>query len=164
MLSHRWKKKEPSLHEVQDKAIPELDSVEGTTKLQSFCKVVRNFEYHWAWVDTCCIDQKDNVEVQRSVNSMFTCYRPSALTIIYLSDCQLSRCIHMTWRLPICDRDRWVPHPDMLVDNRTADVQHKVAYSICRYQTNTKLSAASGVHRLRLFFAVIVETIQNWQR
>jgi len=33
-----------------------------------------------AWIDTCCIDQNDNVELQRCVN----CH--SALTTIFLSD------------------------------------------------------------------------------
>jgi hypothetical protein len=55
-------------------------------KLQTFCKVARDAGYHWAWSDTCCIDQNSNVELQRSVNSMFIWYRQSALTIVYLSD------------------------------------------------------------------------------
>lgn len=42
--------------------------------------------YRWTWVDTCCIDRTNNVETQRSVNSMFAWYRRSALTIVYLSD------------------------------------------------------------------------------
>jgi len=42
--------------------------------------------YRWAWVDSCCIDQTNNVEVQQSVNSMFIWYHLSALTIIYLSN------------------------------------------------------------------------------
>ncbi|KAJ8595032.1 hypothetical protein M405DRAFT_694108, partial [Rhizopogon salebrosus TDB-379] len=40
----------------------------------------------WAWADTCCIDQTNNVEVQESVNSMFVWYRHAALTVVYLSD------------------------------------------------------------------------------
>ncbi|KAG2738612.1 hypothetical protein P692DRAFT_201730900, partial [Suillus brevipes Sb2] len=55
-------------------------------KLQSFCKVARDAGYHWAWVDSCCIDQNNNVELQKSLNSMFTWYRDSALTAVYLSD------------------------------------------------------------------------------
>jgi len=33
-----------------------------------------------------CIDQNNNVELQKSLNFMFIWYRHSALTIIYLSD------------------------------------------------------------------------------
>jgi hypothetical protein len=86
MLSHRWEENEPLLFNIQGKDIYKLDPVGGIMKLQSFCKIARDAGYRWAWVDTCCIDQTNNVEVQRSVNSMFVWYRHSALTIVYLSD------------------------------------------------------------------------------
>jgi hypothetical protein len=86
MLSHRWEGKEPLLRDIQDKVVYDLDSVGGIPKLQSFCKTARDKGYRWGWIDTCCIDQTNNVELQQSVNSMFVWYRHSALTIIYLSD------------------------------------------------------------------------------
>jgi len=85
-LSHRWQGKEPLLSDIQDKAVYTLNPVGGMVKLQSFCKTAGNAGYRWAWTDTCCIDQGNNVEVQESVNSMFVWYRHSALTIVYLSD------------------------------------------------------------------------------
>ncbi|KAG1800188.1 uncharacterized protein HD556DRAFT_1439046 [Suillus plorans] len=86
MLSHRWEQKEPLLHDIQDKVVYDLNPVGAMVKLQTFCKTARDAGYRWAWSDTCCIDQNNNVELQRSVNSMFVWYRQSALTIIYLSD------------------------------------------------------------------------------
>ncbi|KAG2338566.1 WD40 repeat-like protein [Suillus weaverae] len=86
MLSHRWGGKEPLLHNIQGKVVYDLDPVGGIAKLQSFCATARDMGYRWTWIDTCCIDQTNNVEVQQSVNSMFIWYRHSALTIIYLSD------------------------------------------------------------------------------
>jgi tetratricopeptide (TPR) repeat protein len=86
MLSHRWERKEPLLHDIQGRDIYDLDLVGTMAKLQKFCNVTRNAGYRWAWVDTCCIDQNNNVELQQSVNSMFIWYHYSALTIIYLSD------------------------------------------------------------------------------
>jgi tetratricopeptide (TPR) repeat protein len=86
MLSHRWGEKEPLLHEISDKVVYELEAAGGLVKLQSFCEIVRKAGYHWAWVDSCCIDQRDNVELQKSMNSMFAWYHHSALTIVYLSD------------------------------------------------------------------------------
>ncbi|KAG2365295.1 heterokaryon incompatibility protein-domain-containing protein [Suillus spraguei] len=86
MLSHRWEEMEPLLHDIQGKVVYDLDPVGGIAKLKSFCETARNQGYRWAWVDTCCIDQTNNVELQQSVNSMFIWYRHSALTIIYLSD------------------------------------------------------------------------------
>jgi hypothetical protein len=86
MLSHRWEGTEPLLHDIQGKVVYDLDPVGSISKLQSFCRTARDKGYRWAWIDTCCIDQTNNVEVQQSVNSMFIWYRHSALTIIYLSD------------------------------------------------------------------------------
>ncbi|KAG2151591.1 uncharacterized protein EDB93DRAFT_1249232 [Suillus bovinus] len=86
MLSHRWEQKEPLLHDILDRVVYDLDPVGAMVKLQTFCKTARDAGYRWAWSDTCCIDQHNNVELQRSVNSMFVWYRRSALTIVYLSD------------------------------------------------------------------------------
>jgi hypothetical protein len=86
MLSHRWDAKESKLHEIQGKFVYKLHPVGGIVKLQSFCKIARDAGYRWAWMDTCCIDQTNNVELQESINSMFVWYHHSALTIIYLPD------------------------------------------------------------------------------
>ncbi|KAG2355210.1 hypothetical protein BDR07DRAFT_1381661 [Suillus spraguei] len=86
MLSHRWGENEPLLHDIQDKVVYKLKEAGGLMKLQSFCKVARDAGYHWAWVDTCCIDQNNHVELQKSLNSTFVWYHHSALTIVYLSD------------------------------------------------------------------------------
>ncbi|KAG1814090.1 hypothetical protein EV424DRAFT_42587 [Suillus variegatus] len=86
MLSHRWETKEPGLHDIQDKVIYDLDPVGTVVKLQKFSQVARDAGHRWAWSDTCCIDQNNNIEVQQSVNSMFVWYHHSALTIVYLSD------------------------------------------------------------------------------
>ncbi|KAG2149017.1 uncharacterized protein EDB93DRAFT_1143122 [Suillus bovinus] len=86
MLSHRWERKEPLLHDIQHKVIYDLDPVGTIVKLQKFCEVSRSAGYRWAWSDTCCIDQNNNLELQRSVNCMFAWYHHSALTIVYLSD------------------------------------------------------------------------------
>ncbi|KAG1789035.1 uncharacterized protein HD556DRAFT_828571 [Suillus plorans] len=86
MLSHTWETKEPLLLDIQNKVVYDLDPVGAMVKLQTFCKISRNAGYHWAWSDTCCIDQHNNAELQRSINSMFIWYRHSSLTIIYLSD------------------------------------------------------------------------------
>jgi hypothetical protein len=86
MLSHRWEGKEPLLQDIQDKVLYELNPVGSMVKLQSFCKIACCAGYRWAWSDTCCIDKSDSVKHQEAINSMFTWYQHSALTIIYLSD------------------------------------------------------------------------------
>ncbi|KAG1748038.1 hypothetical protein EDB19DRAFT_236797 [Suillus lakei] len=87
MLSHRWEGKEPLLQDIQEKVVYELNAAGvGIVKLQSFCKIARRAGCRWAWIDSCCIDQNNIAELQRSLNSMFAWYRHSALTIVYLSD------------------------------------------------------------------------------
>ncbi|KAG1726991.1 uncharacterized protein EDB91DRAFT_899902 [Suillus paluster] len=85
MLSHRWDEKEPRLQDIKDQDVYKLKAG-NLVKLQSFCDMARKAEYHWAWVDSCCIDQRDNGEVQKSLNSMFGWYHDSALTVVYLSE------------------------------------------------------------------------------
>jgi hypothetical protein len=64
----------------------ELKAAGGLMKLQSFCEIAHKVEYCWAWVDSCCIDQHNIVELQKSLNSMFAWYYHSVLMIVYLSD------------------------------------------------------------------------------
>jgi hypothetical protein len=85
-LSHRWEEEEPLLQDIQDKVLFELDPIGSMVKLQSFCKVAYRAGYRWAWSDTCCIDKSNSAEKQEAINSMFSWYQHSALTIIYLSD------------------------------------------------------------------------------
>ncbi|KAG2353361.1 quinon protein alcohol dehydrogenase-like superfamily, partial [Suillus spraguei] len=84
-LSHRWGK-ELRLQDIQEKNVYKMNRADGVVKLQSFCKASHDARYRWAWSDTCCIDKSDGAEVSKSVNSMFTWYHHSALTIVYLSD------------------------------------------------------------------------------
>ncbi|KAG1890608.1 uncharacterized protein F5891DRAFT_986917 [Suillus fuscotomentosus] len=66
MLSHRWERKEPLLHDIQGRDIYDLDAVGTVVKLQKFCEVARDAGHRWAWSDTCCINQNNNVEVQHA--------------------------------------------------------------------------------------------------
>ncbi|KAF2804816.1 NACHT-domain-containing protein [Mytilinidion resinicola] len=38
------------------------------------------------WIDTCCIDKKNDAELSRSINSMFRWYRNATRCYVYLSD------------------------------------------------------------------------------
>ncbi|KAL4077773.1 hypothetical protein J3A83DRAFT_1661527 [Scleroderma citrinum] len=86
MLSHRWGTNEPLLEDIKGRVIYDLNSNGGLWKLQSFCLVSCLHGYMWAWADMCCIDKQSSVEVEKTIESMFSWYRQSALTIVYLSD------------------------------------------------------------------------------
>ena len=86
MLSHHWGNDEPSLHDIKDRVIYDMPSTCGLKKLRAFCCAVRQRGYSWAWSDTCCINSDSTMEVHEAIGSMFSWYRESALTIVYLAD------------------------------------------------------------------------------
>ncbi|KAI5992852.1 hypothetical protein EDC04DRAFT_1289438 [Pisolithus marmoratus] len=86
MLSHRWESGEPLLRDVEGKCIYDLDDTDGLAKLQNFCNLAFQRNFRWAWSDTCCIDKDSSAELQEAIGSMFSWYRQSSLTIVYLSD------------------------------------------------------------------------------
>ncbi|KAI6044138.1 hypothetical protein EDC04DRAFT_461665 [Pisolithus marmoratus] len=86
MLSHRWGSGEPLLRDVEGKQIYDLGGTDGLAKLQDFCILALRRNFQWAWSDTCCIDKDSSAELQEAIGSMFSWYRQSSLTIVYLSD------------------------------------------------------------------------------
>ncbi|KAH7915572.1 heterokaryon incompatibility protein-domain-containing protein [Hygrophoropsis aurantiaca] len=93
MLSHRWGDGEPLFRhvdrEIRDErcgSIYMMKAPAGVQKLQHYCCTAAKCGYRWAWSDTCCIDKSSSSETQESINSMFSWYRNSALTIVHLSD------------------------------------------------------------------------------
>ncbi|KAG9309331.1 hypothetical protein JVU11DRAFT_10823 [Chiua virens] len=93
-FSHTWEYGEPLFQKVENISIYELEPSTTNFKLQGLCKLTRSLGFQWVWSDTCCIDKKDHVVLQESLVAMFTWYRGSSLTVVYLlgvrSDSQLS--------------------------------------------------------------------------
>ena len=89
ILSHRWGKDEVTFQQ--------LDSTQWRTsnlytepmkKIRDACKKAREREtpLDWLWVDTCCIDKTNNVELASALNSMFEWYFSAAVCYGYLYD------------------------------------------------------------------------------
>lgn len=85
-LSHRWGIDEPLLRHIRGRAIYDMEPTDGLMKLQWFCVTAYGHGYLWTWSDTCCIDKDSTVELAKSIASMFSWYRRSALTIVHLFD------------------------------------------------------------------------------
>ncbi|KAG2362389.1 hypothetical protein BDR07DRAFT_1333300 [Suillus spraguei] len=87
MLSHKWAsaKDEPQYWQIKG-SVYEMDAPREIRKLQQFCTTSKREGYRWAWSDTCCIDKTNNAELQESIISMFSWYKESAITIVYLAD------------------------------------------------------------------------------
>ena len=86
MLSHKWEDGEPLFRNVELVTVYKLEVSLTHMKLQSFCSLVRSLGFRWAWSDTCCIDKDNNVVLQESLVAMFSWYRDSSLTLVYLRD------------------------------------------------------------------------------
>ena len=99
MLSHKWEYGEPLLQKDEKISIYDLEASRTNIKLQKFCKLVGSLGFRWAWSDTCCVDKSNNVVLQESLVAMFTWYRGSSLTVVYLRGVSSeSQCPGDLWR------------------------------------------------------------------
>ena len=84
ILSHTWK---------EDQEVTFKDLMDGTGKSKigygkiRFCGQQAECDgLQYFWVDTCCIDKSNHVELQEAINSMFRWYQNAAKCYVYLSD------------------------------------------------------------------------------
>ncbi|KAF8548705.1 hypothetical protein OG21DRAFT_1422604, partial [Imleria badia] len=84
MLSHKWEDNEPLFQQVIHIAVYDLEESSTHDKLQTFCKIVRDAGFNWAWSDTCCIDKSDHFVLQEALVAMFKWYQGSAMMIVFL--------------------------------------------------------------------------------
>ena len=83
ILSHRWTDHEKSFCHVQT---GNLRGKLGYVKIQKFCDLARKEGLSHAWVDTCCIDRSNSVELSEAINSMFRWYQEAKVCFVYLHD------------------------------------------------------------------------------
>ncbi|TGO45831.1 hypothetical protein BCON_0362g00080 [Botryotinia convoluta] len=87
ILSHTWGEEEVAYQDLENgEDKNKIVNKAGWRKIQ-FCvkqAVVDGLEY--IWVDICCIDKRNAVELGVAINSMFRWYQNAARCYIYLSD------------------------------------------------------------------------------
>jgi hypothetical protein len=84
ILSHTWSSVELSFQDVQNdrKAGKELEY----SKLIEGCRAAAKHGYSYLWIDTCCIDKTNSVELSEAINSMFRWYQQAGICLAYLFD------------------------------------------------------------------------------
>ncbi|KAI1281262.1 vegetative incompatibility protein HET-E-1 [Xylaria sp. FL0933] len=103
ILSHTWG------HDSQEVTFKDiLDGTgrqkEGYRKLQFCCKQAAFDSLDHIWVDTCCIDKTNSVELSEAINSMFQWYANAENCYVYLADVSKSHTEHVeeplrsTWK------------------------------------------------------------------
>ncbi|KAK7441812.1 hypothetical protein VKT23_016474 [Stygiomarasmius scandens] len=95
ILSHRWiQEEEISFQEMkslelldQDRDVVErVKSKGGYKKIKYACRQALRESIPFIWIDTCCINQKDDKDVARNIRSMFLYYRNAVVCYVFLVD------------------------------------------------------------------------------
>jgi hypothetical protein len=85
ILSHTWGDDDQEVaYEDLSKGVGE--SKAGYHKIRFCGEQAARDGLQYFWVDTCCIDKTNAVELQRSINSMFRWYKNATKCYVYLSD------------------------------------------------------------------------------
>jgi hypothetical protein len=89
ILSHTWSSQEATFNE-----LPTPPAVKyGVIKILLACAQAIKDGYRYLWVDTCCIDKSNSVELSESINSMFHWYKQAEVCYVYLSDVTHGECL-----------------------------------------------------------------------
>lgn len=86
ILSHTWGRdfEELSFRDVEEGNI-EKPGI-GSLKFRGCCQQAIKDGLDYAWIDTCCIDKTNLVELSEAINSMFRWYQQAAICYAFLSD------------------------------------------------------------------------------
>lgn len=83
ILSHTWGEEEISFQDVE---VGIARNKAGWRKLEFCVKQAEADGLQYVWIDTCCIDKKNAVELSAAINSMFRWYQKASRCYVYLSD------------------------------------------------------------------------------
>jgi heterokaryon incompatibility protein (HET) len=101
ILSHTWSTTEDDEVKLQDIIDGSGTNKPGFKKLVFCNEQAKHDDLQYFWVDTCCIDQKNHVELSEAINSMFRWYQKATKCYVYLSDvsvCTQDGKFHMEWQ------------------------------------------------------------------
>ena len=87
ILSHTWGKDEVTFQDMEATAdMSKTIGKAGWRKIQFCAEQAAADGLQYFWIDTCCIDKKNAVELGAAINSMFRWYQNAAHCYVYLSD------------------------------------------------------------------------------
>ena len=84
ILSHRWEPGEVSFQDMQDFAV--ASKKRNFSKIQNLCRQAIHDGYQYAWIDTCCLNRENGIELTEATNSMYRWYQASAVCYVFLFD------------------------------------------------------------------------------
>lgn len=86
ILSHTWNVTEEIDLATFQRGVGVRERFSGWKKVQRCCEQTRNDGYRYTWIDTCCIDNTNLVELSEAINSMYRWYKNAAVCYAYLVD------------------------------------------------------------------------------
>ncbi|KAK4188129.1 heterokaryon incompatibility protein-domain-containing protein [Podospora australis] len=89
ILSHTWTDEEVSFQEFAN--LSSAKGKRGYGKIIETCRLARERDIPYAWVDTCCIDKSSSAELSEAINSMFQWYNLSLVCFVFLEDLNTSQ-------------------------------------------------------------------------
>jgi hypothetical protein len=89
ILSHTWGADSEEVS-FQDVEAGEGKSKAGYRKIEFIARQAAEDGLQYFWVDTCCIDKKNAVELSEAINSMFRWYEKAARCYVYLPDVSIA--------------------------------------------------------------------------
>ncbi|KAI0506703.1 hypothetical protein F5B22DRAFT_440722 [Xylaria bambusicola] len=113
ILSHTWGPDEVLFTDLTN-AQNRWHQKAGYAKIQFCAKQATRHGLQYFWVDSCCIDKLDSIELQTAINSMFRWYRNAKICYVYLSDVSSPTAISTqdgvaAWEAAFQD-SRWFTH------------------------------------------------------
>lgn len=86
ILSHTWATNNTEEVSFQDVESGTAESKRGYNKIRFCAEKAAANGLQYFWIDTCCIDKRNAVELAEAINSMFRWYQQAARCYVYLSD------------------------------------------------------------------------------
>jgi tetratricopeptide (TPR) repeat protein len=86
ILSHTWSTESDNEVKLQDIRDGTFTNKPGYQKLLFCSKQSKQDGLLYCWIDSCCIDQTNHVELSKAINSMFRWYQKAVKCYVYLLD------------------------------------------------------------------------------
>lgn len=87
ILSHRWTWGDDEILYADVLSMDsDVKAKDGYAKFTGACALAKSLGYELLWIDTCCINKSDAVEMGEAINSMYRWYSLATVCIAYLQD------------------------------------------------------------------------------
>jgi hypothetical protein len=145
ILSHTWSEKneeEVTYQDLRD------GTIKSKHKLELCGKWAKAAGYDYFWIDTCCIDKRNDAELGYAIRSMWRWYAEAAVCFVYLPDMSKKRTRETDWRDTLKDC-RWLTRGwtlQELVGSKRVEFHARDGYLGSREDLLPALKSITGIN------------------